>query len=46
MDPVRKTLATIKADTQGDESNIARYCDYLYSNVLKVSSGELSPLFI
>lgn len=46
MDPVRKILATIKADTRGDESNIAWYCDYLYSNVLKVSSGELSPLFI
>lgn len=46
MDPVRKILATIKADTRGDESNIAWYCDYLYSNVLKVSSGELSPFFI
>lgn len=46
MDPVRKILATIKADTRGDESNIAWYCDYLYSNVLKVSSEELSPFFI
>lgn len=46
MDPVRKILATIKADTQGDESNIAWCCDYLSSNVLKVSSGELSPFFI
>lgn len=46
MDPVKKILATIKADTWGDESNIAWHCDYLYSNMLKVGSGELSPFFV